>query len=279
MIDFINKRSELDIGYFELLETIDAGCMNPTEASFDNLKSLSGGATIHPSCAWEKPDASDCNWPGNGTMEGEVKGVIDSHVPGRLFWIRHDVDNHINLSWDMALEEYNRGIKAVYFFLNTAPYFRWAAFLDMARDFVKIGHVIGLHNNTVAMAYKFGSADLAEETMKRDLGYLRVAGDIFITASHGDIWNRHHNVLNYEMFTECKRRGVFPHKPMAHYGLKYEAYHTPYTFYLADSGGKWAGFDDEKERQTDPAKLIKKFNETDSGIMQLLVHPEWWEAR
>lgn len=201
MIDFKNKSSGFDIGFFELLGMIDGKIIEPTKSNFDGMYQRNGS---------------------------------------RSYWLRHDVDDSIELAWEMAKAESDRGIQALYFFLNTAPYFRWSAFLDMARDFVSIGHTIGLHNNCVTSAYKNGDAGQADQMLSRDLGYLRKSGEVFITASHGDVWNRHHDVMNYEMFSECKRRGVFPHKPMAHYGLAYEAYFTPKDFYLSDSGGVWS---------------------------------------
>lgn len=247
MTDFYNERSKFDIGYFELLGKIDAVLVAPTERNFDEMYRRLG-----------------C----------------------RAYWIRHDVDEHIEKSWEMAKAESERGIKAAYFFLNTAPYFRWGVFLKIAKDFIKAGHTIGLHNNCVASAYKHGNPSDAEKIMTRDLGYLRQAGEVFITASHGDAWNRHHNVMNYEMFTECKRTGVFPHKPMAHYGLKYEAYFTPRDFYLSDSGGVWSSVRDinvslskDIPNGSSPLPIIDNFNATKSGIMQLLVHPEWWELK
>ena len=253
MTDFINKSSGVDLGYFEILDLIEAPLLEPTEKVFDALD------------------------------YGKKLGMP---FP-RSYWIRHDVDNHINLAWDMAKAESERGIRAAYFFLNTAPYFRWGAFLDMAKDFVDIGHTIGLHNNAVTLAYKNGDPKLADRIMRRDLSYLRRAGDVFITASHGDIWNRHYNVMNYEMFTECRRNGSFPHKPLAEYGLKYETYFTPRSFYLSDSGGVWSRERDinvaplmtEIPKGENPADTIEAFNQSENGIMQLLIHPEWWEAR
>ena len=271
MIEFIKERSDAELGYFELLAMIDADLVIPTE---DGFASMGHGKALHPKGHWEKPDPSDCHWPGDKPVDpGKATGN------GRRLWIRHDVDDQIDRAWAMANEEVLRGYRSVYFFLNTAPYFRWGAFLDMARDFALIGHTIGLHNNTVTAAYKMNDPKLAEKILARDLAYLRQAGDVFITASHGDVWNRHHNVLNYEMFTECRRKGVFPHKPLAHYGLKYEAYYTPHTAYLGDSGGRWSGFNGTGERHTDPVSLIQKFNSQQAGIMQLLIHPQWWQPK
>jgi hypothetical protein len=249
--------------------------MEPTAEEFGKLKEIAKDKSIHPPGHWEKPDPSDCHWPGDRPVEPKAVG----NSSRRSFWIRHDVDDDIGIAWEMALEERARGRKSVYFFLNTASYFRWAVFLQMARDFAAIGHTIGFHNNSVTAAYKMNDPKLAEKILLRDLGYLRQAGDVFITASHGDAWNRHHNVLNYEMFTECRRKGVFPHKPLGHYGLKFEAYYTPYTFYLGDSGGKWSGFDDAGKRYTDPVELVKQFNTRKTGIMQLLIHPQWWKPK
>jgi hypothetical protein len=194
--------------------------------------------------------------------------------PGeRLYWIRHDVDDRIDMAWTMAQAEHERGIKSIYFFLHTAPYFRWQAFLDMARDFVKAGHTIGLHNNAVTSAFRGGDFRLAENILKRDLGYLRQAGDVWITSSHGDAWNNHHNILNYEMFEECRRNGrgsVMTRLPLAHFGLGHEAYFTPSDYYLSDSGSKWS---------SNPIETINKFNKLESGILQLLIHPQWWQTK
>ncbi len=248
MIDFTNKRSGLKYGYFELLDAIDAELVIPTETGFDSL------------------------------FEPSNK---------RRYWIRHDVDNHLHLAWAMAEAERGRGIKSVYFMLNTSPYFRLNLFISIVKDFVKVGHTIGMHNNSVTAAYKGGNPNLADEILQRDLDYLRNAGPIFITASHGDICNRQLNVMNYEMFTECRRNGSFPHRPLSDYGLKYEAYFLPRDLYLSDSGGVWSSKrdinislkPDEKAPGIDPMIVIEKFNAMESGILQVLVHPQWWEPK
>jgi hypothetical protein len=248
MIDFFNARSKIETGYFELLDTIDARLEEPTLAGFEGLH---------------------------------------YQVAGRRYWIRHDVDDRIDIAWEMAEAEAERGIRAAYFFLHTAPYFRWGAFLDIARDFVKAGHTIGMHNNAISAAMRNGDDALAEKMLKRDLAYLRKAGDIWITASHGDLWNRLNKTPNYEMFTECRRNGCcFKHKPLAHYGLKYEVYFTPYDFYLSDSGSVWSTCRDinvslsaDIPKGGNPADTIGAFNKTENGILQILVHPQWWEKR
>lgn len=243
MIDFSSKRNGTGITYFDLLGMIDGGVIMPSVEAFELLK--------------EQP-------------------------PGRSYWIRHDVDDHIDRSWEMAKAEADRGIKSVYFFLNTADYFRWGAFIGMAKDFVSAGHTIGLHNNSVTAAFKAGDPKLAEKILIRDLEYLRQAGEVWITASHGDEWNRKHSVINYEMFSECRRAGrgsPMDRKPLAHYGLKWEAYFTPHDFYLSDSGGKWTGFMvGDKGSYASPIATIDAFNRADNAVLQLLVHPEWWDA-
>lgn len=233
LIEFFNERSKKPFGYFELLSMIDAQLVTPDEHGISGLY---------------KPQSE------------------------RRFWIRHDVDNHIWRAWEMAEEEARRGIKSVYFFLNSSPYFRWGNFLQIARDFVSAGHTIGLHNNSVALAYKDNNPYVARRILKRDLDYLRQAGPVWITASHGDIWCRRHNVLNYDMFSDCNRPGMktpFPdRRPLAYFGLKYEAYFTPFDCYLSDSGGKWTA--------EDPLGVVDLFNQHEGDILQLLVHPEWW---
>lgn len=230
MVDFANRDSGCDLGYFEIIDQIDADLIFPTH---------------------------------------EGLGLLASPWPRRRFWIRHDVDDRIDMAWEMATAEAERGIRAAYFFLHTAPYFRWAAFLDMARDFVQLGHTIGLHNNAIAAAMRNGGPELAEPMLKRDLAYLRKAGEVFITSSHGDLWNRLNKTTNYEMFAECRHNGFFiERRPLADYGLRYEAYHTPHNVYLSEAGRKW---------NTSPIDTIERFNATESAIMQVLVHPQWWE--
>jgi len=170
--EFVNQRSGLELGYFELLDLIDADLMEPTAEEFGKLKEIAKGKSIHPPGHWEKPDPSDCHWPGDRPVEPKAVG----NSSRRSFWIRHDVDDDIGTAWEMALEERARGRKSVYFFLNTASYFRWAVFLQMARDFAAIGHTIGFHNNSVTAAYKMNDPKLAEKILLRDLGYLRQAG-------------------------------------------------------------------------------------------------------
>lgn len=232
MTEFINKDSGLPLGYFELLKMIDGDLIFPTEEGLEHLY---------------KP------WP------------------RRRYWIRHDVDEHIERAWEMAKAEHERGIRTAYFFLHTAQYWKWQAFISMAADFAGLGHTIGIHNNAVTVAMREGDQYQAEDVLKHALGRLRKAGEVWITASHGDAWNRQNGMLNYEMFTECRRKKCpFRHHPLAHYGLRYEAYFTPKDFYLSDSGSKW---------RSDPYETADQFNQSESAIMQILVHPQWWSKR
>ena len=198
----------------------------------------------------------------------------------RVIGLRHDVDNEIESSVAFAQWEQDRGYRATYFILHTAPYWQDKTLLRKSLEFiVECGHEIGIHNDAVAAAVdtrRYPRMILAEAIGElRDYGF-----DIRGTVAHGS----HHcyspdnqiRFVNDELFVECPRPSLgVPQRhvagvdlrpvPLATFGLEYDANWVGRGSYLSDSGGSWS----------------RPFDEVADGFpfdvqLHMLVHPCWW---
>ena len=185
-----------------------------------------------------------------------------------LIALRHDVDNELAPALALARWEAERGYRATYFLLHSAPY--WDAGLPAAVEgLLALGHEVGIHNNAIAERVRTGRDPheiLAEATERlRDLG-----ANVVGTVAHGDKLCHERGFVNDEMFEECVRtsglHGGVPveRKPLAAHGLVYDANWIPRDFYASDSGGVWRGDFDRV-----PGHDF-------SGQLHLLIHPCWW---
>lgn len=195
--------------------------------------------------------------------------------------LRHDVDNEIESSVEFARWEAERGYRATYFILHTAPYWNDKTLLRKSLEFiVECGHEIGLHNDAVSEAIltKRDPRILLAEAVGelRDYGF-EVTGTVahgshLCYATDGTV-----RYVNDELFVECPRPSVgtpnrsvagveLRQSPLSAFGFTYEAGWLHRGAYLSDSGGAWS----------QPfAQIADGF--PFAGQLHLLVHPCWWQ--
>jgi hypothetical protein len=188
---------------------------------------------------------------------------------GNIVNIRHDVDDDIMASFQMALAESELGIRSTYYILDSAPYWPrevWKYVELIAR----FGHEIGWHNNAITRHLKTGT-DISQ-CISEPLNVLRQYAPVIGSASHGDPLCHVKDFLNYNVFIGMNRNPKFPYIPpdqfdMEYFGLKYEVYHTGNTHYLSDAGGLW---------NHEPLSYIEQF-EREGDKLQINIHPQWWQ--
>ena len=185
--------------------------------------------------------------------------------------IRHDVDDNLAASCNMAELEYANGIESTYFILDTAPYWRTSSLHLGLLYLVNHGHNLGWHNNAISNHLMTGIS--IENCIKAPLSMLRRYDDVIGTASHGDSLCHQKRYLNYYVFG-FPQHDDFPnteirgdHFALSYFDLAYEAYHTGHTHYISDSGGQW---------HQDNEAVISDF-EKNGGKLQILIHPQHWQ--
>lgn len=218
--------------------------------------------------------------------------------------LRHDVDHDLDLALEMAHHEHARGVRATYFLLHTAAYWRDPHFAAKCRQLAAYGHEIGLHSNPLTL-WSDGEADDPDEIVRAALARLRACGlRVDGVAAHGDQACYRDGFINYWMWRELRgedpaasQRGVsaegvpvdvpeqqipYPadHRlvrkdgrtlglwasSLADHRLIYDAAHLHQDHYWTDSGGSWA-------RSGDPTTADVR-----CGRHQVLVHPWWWRG-
>lgn len=212
--------------------------------------------------------------------------------PERFATVRHDMDHDLENSVRFAEWEAERGIRATYFVLHGDWY--WGGpdakepsklVLDALDRIASLGHEIALHNNTLSLALRTGLDPFT--ILERDLSALRRHGfEISGSVAHGDKLCHTVGFVNNEIFDECIRPATYQpdrvlewadpagatrrlqlrQRPMADFGLEYEANYIGHTRYLSDTGGRWHV----------PFGDVDDVFEREGGFLQLLVHPVWW---
>lgn len=175
----------------------------------------------------------------SGRLEFRTLSTLQS--PGEqdkvVVGLRHDIDLDLATALKLAKIESDLGLRATYYALHTADYYRRTGNRDpRARSLLlriqDLGHEVGLHNDCLHDLITAGVP--AEETLARELEWLRTGGlEISGTASHGSL----HSYLaaNYEIFTglsvddrdafvdRAGRRHPLGSIDPAEHGLVYEA--------------------------------------------------------
>jgi hypothetical protein len=187
--------------------------------------------------------------------------------------LRHDVDARLDSALRLARLEHDRGLRATYFVLHTAPYWNDADLVPQVRRLQQLGHEIGFHNDLVTVERVHGGD--ARAALEDVLARLRGAGiEVVGAAAHGSPWCHRlgfHN--NYVFAGWDEPQPGFPATEVsqklnpAEFGLEYEAYHVPHDVYFSDSS-----FVDG--RRAHPADLQL---EPDKRTV-VLVHPCHWDA-
>jgi hypothetical protein len=189
--------------------------------------------------------------------------------------LRHDVDDRLDSAVTLARLEHARGIRASYFVLHTARYWRhddrMLSTLRTIQD--ELGHEIGFHHDPVTLYA--ARVDIAA-ALSRELEWLRDGGlDVRGAAAHGSAAAhalRCHNNYFFRGWDEPLAgfdRTDVPKLDPSDLGLEYEAYHVPYDVYVSDSR-----FGDGRRTHPesfDPATLAP------SERAVVLVHPCHWD--
>lgn len=203
----------------------------------------------------------------------------------RFVTIRHDVDQSLDHALRFARTEYINDIRGTYYLLHTKRYFDYGPeLISKCKEFIALGHSIGLHNN--AMTVWLTSKRSISEIIEEPLNFLRSNGiPVRGTAAHGDQMCRRANYSNYEVWAECpsKRHNfkVFSPVSLAAFDLEYEAYFIR-TFHISDGGNKFtcrtnlSGFLDCNQKTIEG--IVSGFNKLKSGVLQVSIHPIWWEV-
>jgi hypothetical protein len=187
--------------------------------------------------------------------------------------LRHDVDSRLDSAARLARLEHERGLRATYFVLHTAPYWDGVDLVHRLRHLQELGHEVGFHNDLVT-AWRVGGVD-PREVLEKALARLRGGGiEVVGAAAHGSPWCHRlgfHN--NYVFAGWDEPQPGFPSRDVpekldpAEFGLEYEAYHVPHDAYFSDSS-----FADG--RRAHPADLDLRPGQRTI----VLVHPCHWDA-
>jgi hypothetical protein len=172
-----------------------------------------------------------------------------------VFALRHDVDDRLESALEFARLEHERGLRATYFVLHSAPYYGTDALLPALRRLQDLGHEVGFHYDLVTSQVVRGVDPRAE--LQAELGRLRAAGlDVVGVAAHGSYWGHRLGYKNTYFFADLQ--GPEPGFPnfervgdvelakatLAEFGLDYDASALGETSYWTDSrvdrrGRRW----------------------------------------
>ncbi|MDO9510536.1 MAG: hypothetical protein Q7J34_02145 [Bacteroidales bacterium] len=208
--------------------------------------------------------------------------------------LKHDVDNNLQRSVDMAKVEYRLGIPATYYFLHTSSYYFsnpndansriipvYKTFLQFQNDWK---HEVGFHSDliTLQLIHKLDPVDF----LHKELDYMRQQGlRIYGSAAHGSPYCKSYHYINYYFFEDCSKEPfmhfvnlnsaalgnetiTYKKGRMLDFDLDYEAYFLDNNKYYSDAqfiGGRHWNFD-----QADWRRL-----KTGDRVI-FLVHPEHW---
>lgn len=202
-------------------------------------------------------------------------GLMDVHNK-KFLWIRHDIDYDLNKAFAMALAEKEHGYYATYFLLHTSPYWDHPNFDEVVKAISDLGHNIGIHNNALTLEHEQGSVPFVTIKRAKDRIEKITNFPVYSTSAHGDRLCHARGFMNYDMWKE--------HPDLLESFGMFEAYFVRRDAYLTDSGAKWRGAlsrDIPSFEQFDnvvgAVETVKRFNGLQEGIMQLLVHPCWWD--
>ena len=199
--------------------------------------------------------------------------------------LRHDVDERLDRAADFARLEHERGLRATYYVLHTARYWRAPELVStLVRMQDVLGHEIGWHNDLVTLECVLGGE--ARVTLASELERLRSAGlRIVGTSSHGSSSCYRYGFHNRYFFFQAPIPG-FPSVDVVHgplgpkrvprgtleeFGFEYEAYRLDHQLYFSD-----ASFDASGMRwHTDQLDLSMC---TPGSRTIILTHPDHWDA-
>ena len=224
----------------------------------------------------------------------------EKNINKKRLLIRHDIDHDPWTAEKMAVIESKYNLRATYFVLHTAPYFKnkFKETMEICRNIQSLEHEIGLHNDLITDFFMNNldpGGNLAELLKLFKEEGITISG----TASHGSpIIQKLNKTLNINTFLPYTNNLVFseliedalvkspgkrqPPDPkfkngelnlpclnMNEFGLKYESYFVHFDHYVSDTSRRfWSTGDD-------PIATLKKMEK--SGTLQCLFHPIWWK--
>jgi len=219
-----------------------------------------------------------------------MREIAAGELHPTVIGLRHDVDNTLHPSLELAKWEHRHGFRSTYYVLHESPYWDSPELRPTLEEIAALGHEIGIHSNAIAVALATGREPW--EVLDTALARLRSWG-LSVTGhvAHGDTEWCYRKVgeqlelvfVNDELLEECARpelgepdRVVVAHerslrlgpRPMAEFGLTYDAYRVgARALYLSDSSGRW---------NEDPARIAAQFPHP-TGQLHILVHPCHWQ--
>lgn len=231
------------------------------------------------------------------------EAVEGPHSKTRNSWsLRHDVDHDLFAALRLAQYEAKRGYSATYYLLPTADYWSSSFCTVAAAELQRLGHSVGLHNNTLVQWMK-GEVESPYQAFEDQLTRLRSAGiKVLKVSSHGDrvcyeygfnnAWIFEHywsDETLVESFARMSAEGVpdprrafqimAPHSralsrpdgqrvlmgetSLVDQGLLADVTHLIDVTNVSDSGGSWL--------RGSPELLAEH-----EGPVSVLLHPEYW---
>lgn len=203
-------------------------------------------------------------------------------APSPVFGLRHDVDDRLESALVFARLEHERGLRATYFVLHTAGYYRGPNLIPALLELQGLGHEVGFHNDLVTLQVVEGEDPRAY--LASELARLRAAGlDVVGVAAHGSYWGHRLGYKNEYFF-----RGLDDPQPgfpnatrvgnvelakgrLEEFGLEYDASRLGETRYWTDS---WV---DDTGRRWHPDLIdVPSLGATDRSIA--LVHSCHWDG-
>lgn len=220
-------------------------------------------------------------------------------------WIalRHDIDHDLDLALELAHHEHQRGIRASYFLLHTAPYWNDPDLGAKCRQLQAYGHEVGLHLDLVT-EYAQGLTERPHVRISQLLSLLRSSGvRVCGVAAHGAKACYEYQCTNFWFWEELRpsdpardedgrsAEGIRINDPkwkinypsthavrvgdqtldlwtvsMKELGICYEASAVSSDQYWTDTGGGWTRSADPKDHDLSKGKHI------------VLMHPVWWRG-
>lgn len=201
--------------------------------------------------------------------------------PGKVLYLRHDIDSNIDASVAMAEYEASIGIKSAYYALHFSDYWDAKGFRKL-KKIQDMGHEIGFHNAIFSEyivktgkkpddSWSFEEYEHLQGKLAGALAKMRDAGlNVRGTCAHGHPTCITHEYGNIQLWKQYGKpfRGEFS-LDMAEYGLEYDCNIAYRDAYHSDSGNEWHG------PVEDPRKVANLFRNTDITLM-INVHPQWW---
>ena len=215
-----------------------------------------------------------------------MREIAAGETHPNVIGMRHDVDNLIEPSVELAEWEHRHGFRSTYYVLHDSAYWNSKELRPALEKIADYGHEIGIHANAIAVALE--QNDDPHAILGSALSRLRRWGHAVTgVAAHGDdlcYVDKTSGVLRFvndEIFEECSRPEVGAARrtlryggvelklrplPLADHGLEYAAERLPRRLYLSDSGGRWS---------VDFGDLLERFPHA-QGQLHILIHPCWW---